>query len=698
MNDEAEPEQDEAMEWITDWDYERILPNDGVATSPVATTDRHKTNKMSVRDRKQNDLDIDGDGDILMTMEVDEDHDMHPLSLDAANGSHPGDLDDSNNREMSIFWTRVGHEDATDGDGMVGIFGMSSPRNSRNSLNLMMDDNNDQQGDAPVSNFVSSERKAKNGIERNEEGCVPDQHVGSDINVQMEEHFLADSCYSVDATPVAKDDDNDVDSIMSPLEDKEGLLPPMSPSQLYDQGNAKYGIIQSPHPHTHHLQDLNLVVKSNHAASTSADSVATNTTIDMMDDEATTIGSSQEVSSMNSSSQNSSINHSGSGKSINAPVQHLPHPYAAHPHHHYHHHHHHYYNPHYPHPPPLHPGYPSNMIERQQQLLQEVLQEAPQRNQSRRSSYELPQPTDEHQRMIEEMRSRPNNKKTKSQADPNKRRSPAPRRTNKKGQKVIDQRPNSAKSGDSNALSHRKKGSSSPKQVSKSKVDGGTGISKTQTTTESRAKTSATGGVTTKSKVKSSKLSRSASKKSPSANHATKSKVPAPHGHPYPHHHSHHHPPHHPGHHYPPHPHQHHLHHQPHVSTPTHHPHHHPHPHHRHAYHHAVTASNVGAHHHHHNPHPSQQSSSPVSVTKTLTRAGMDSDEYQKVVTRLTEKNLMERQRVLLQESMKRSLETRQALHIRPTALPDYNHDKLSKVLKDIESSSRSISETYGRR
>ena len=75
----------------------------------------------------------------------------------------------------------------------------------------------------------------------------------------------------------------------------------------------------------------------------------------------------------------------------------------------------------------------------------------------------------------------------------------------------------------------------------------------------------------------------------------------------------------------------------------------------------------------------------------------MDSEEYQKVVTRLTEKNLMERQRSLLQESMKRSLETRQALHIKPTALPDYNHDKLSKVLKDIESSSRSISRTYGR-
>jgi len=99
---------------------------------------------------------------------------------------------------------------------------------------------------------------------------------------------------------------------------------------------------------------------------------------------------------------------------------------------------------------------------------------------------------------------------------------------------------------------------------------------------------------------------------------------------------------------------------------------------------------------HHHHLHHSH--SSPVSVTKTLTRAGMDSDEYHKVVTRLTEKNLIERQRALLQESMKRSLESRQALHIKPTALPDYNHDKLSRVLKDIESSSRNISETYGRR
>lgn len=89
---------------------------------------------------------------------------------------------------------------------------------------------------------------------------------------------------------------------------------------------------------------------------------------------------------------------------------------------------------------------------------------------------------------------------------------------------------------------------------------------------------------------------------------------------------------------------------------------------------------------------------SPVSVTKTLTTAGMDSAEYQKVVTQLTEKNLLERQRAMLQESMKRSLETRQALHIKPTALPDFDHDKLCQVLKDIESSSRSISETYGRR
>lgn len=94
-------------------------------------------------------------------------------------------------------------------------------------------------------------------------------------------------------------------------------------------------------------------------------------------------------------------------------------------------------------------------------------------------------------------------------------------------------------------------------------------------------------------------------------------------------------------------------------------------------------------------PNQVTSSSSPVSVTKTLTRAGMDQEDYNKVVTQLTEKNLMERQKKLLEQSIKRSWKTRQALYIKPTALENYDHDKLTQVLADVQTSTRNISNTY---
>ena len=65
------------------------------------------------------------------------------------------------------------------------------------------------------------------------------------------------------------------------------------------------------------------------------------------------------------------------------------------------------------------------------------------------------------------------------------------------------------------------------------------------------------------------------------------------------------------------------------------------------------------------------------------------------MVAQWTNRTLLERQGDVLRESMKRSLETRQALHIRPTALPEYDHDHLTKVLHEIESSSHKIRQTY---
>jgi hypothetical protein len=77
------------------------------------------------------------------------------------------------------------------------------------------------------------------------------------------------------------------------------------------------------------------------------------------------------------------------------------------------------------------------------------------------------------------------------------------------------------------------------------------------------------------------------------------------------------------------------------------------------------------------------------------TPGGAPSDDFPTMVAQWTNHSLLERQGDVLRESMKRSLETRQALHIRPTALPEYDHEHLTKILREIESSSHKIRQTY---
>jgi len=82
---------------------------------------------------------------------------------------------------------------------------------------------------------------------------------------------------------------------------------------------------------------------------------------------------------------------------------------------------------------------------------------------------------------------------------------------------------------------------------------------------------------------------------------------------------------------------------------------------------------------------------SPICVSQRLTRAGMDSDEYYEF-----KEKLILRQQSLLQKSMQRSLETRQALYARTEQTKGYQRaDQVSHVLKQIETSSQRITATY---
>lgn len=377
-------DHDEAMEWITEWEYERNgTADDGAAAPSSSLYGGTNGDDASIA------MDEDDDDESIV---VDDDA---PLPLD-----HPIDPHHESSQEIAIFWTRA-TEELTDDD-LTEMFDLANPthalnsrRNSRNSLASMME-----------------------------------------------------------TQPPREDDE---DSIMGPLQEKEGLLPPMSPTHLY-QPHASFGLMDV------HKVTVNPAFPS--------DSMATHTTVDLMDDEQSDDGFDQSTVS-------------GDGA----------------------------------------------IYERQQRLLREVLEQAPASAAAMRQRIQLPQPSDDQRKLLQEMKSR------------------------KKPQDPIFAR--------QQEIFHQMR-------------------------------------VAERAKIQP----------------------------------------------------------ETHFYTPY----------------------------------------SPVSVTRTLTRAGMDSEEYHRVVARLTQKNLIERQRILLQQSMKRSLETRQALHIKPTALPDYNHDKLSQVLKDIESSSRSISETYLRR
>jgi hypothetical protein len=94
-------------------------------------------------------------------------------------------------------------------------------------------------------------------------------------------------------------------------------------------------------------------------------------------------------------------------------------------------------------------------------------------------------------------------------------------------------------------------------------------------------------------------------------------------------------------------------------------------------------------------PAPVKKTSITITTKKIPTTTKTTKESPKKKTKKNMKKTLQERPPPPnLQESMKRSLETRQALNIKPTELPEYNNtDKLSEVLNDVESSSRTIKE-----
>ena len=85
---------------------------------------------------------------------------------------------------------------------------------------------------------------------------------------------------------------------------------------------------------------------------------------------------------------------------------------------------------------------------------------------------------------------------------------------------------------------------------------------------------------------------------------------------------------------------------------------------------------------------------SPVSVSESLFSGEFLADDYQSKVLQFTEKTLFERQQKFLQESMKRTLESRKAL--RMMSRPDgfERGAKLTQVLERVDSTSLKISQT----
>lgn len=90
----------------------------------------------------------------------------------------------------------------------------------------------------------------------------------------------------------------------------------------------------------------------------------------------------------------------------------------------------------------------------------------------------------------------------------------------------------------------------------------------------------------------------------------------------------------------------------------------------------------------------SSQTSSPISVSEIFS-GDLSREDYHAKVRQLTEKNLFERQQNLLQESMKRTLESRKALRVETNWPEEYERgDKLMKVLQQVDSTSLKISLT----
>ncbi|KAL3942108.1 MAG: hypothetical protein SGBAC_003645 [Bacillariaceae sp.] len=88
-------------------------------------------------------------------------------------------------------------------------------------------------------------------------------------------------------------------------------------------------------------------------------------------------------------------------------------------------------------------------------------------------------------------------------------------------------------------------------------------------------------------------------------------------------------------------------------------------------------------------------SSSPISVSEIFS-ADLSQEDYHAKVRELTEKNLFQRQQNLLQESMKRTLESRRALRFETSWPQEYERgDKLMQVLQQVDSTSLKISQTY---
>eukprot|EP00980_Cylindrotheca_fusiformis_P009830 scaffold2164_cov106-Cylindrotheca_fusiformis.AAC.13 len=88
------------------------------------------------------------------------------------------------------------------------------------------------------------------------------------------------------------------------------------------------------------------------------------------------------------------------------------------------------------------------------------------------------------------------------------------------------------------------------------------------------------------------------------------------------------------------------------------------------------------------------QISSPISVSEMFS-GDLSPEDYHARVRQLTEKNLFERQQNLLQESMRRTLESRKALRVESWPEEYERGDKLMKVLEQVDSTSQKISQTY---